>query len=157
MADDSFELMRQNIADRNQSDIQELRVLTELIGDCEALGDCQSSIKPDRHPRLIYSKYGLNIRPTTVPESGYWVNQNWSHPKYDGHGIFPDVQHTQLVKLADASSLRSILLERASIVEQVLTDDPIRWHHGRFWLKAAATFAGTFLTVIVLTIFLLNQ
>jgi hypothetical protein len=157
MSDDSFQIVQKNIARRNQSNIDELRVLSELIGDCEALGDRQLSIKPDQRPRLIYPKYGLRIAPTNVPESGYWVNQYWSHPKHDGYGIFPEVQHTQLVKLADASLLRSILLERASIVDEILIDDPIRLHHGRFWLKAAATVAGTLLTVIVLTIFLVNR
>jgi hypothetical protein len=157
MTDNSFELMRQNIFDRNQLNIEQLRLLSELIGDCEALGDRQSSIQPNRSPRLIYAKYGLKIEPSTVPESGYWIMQNWSHPKH-GSVLFSDVMHTQFVKAVNAPSLRSILLKRASIVEEILAHEPIRWHHSRFGIEvlAAIVLTGMF-SVIGIVVFLLSR
>lgn len=156
MTDNSFELMRKHIADRNQSNIEQLRLLAELIGDCEALGDRQSSIRPDCNPRLIYAKYGLKIEPTAAPELGYWVAQRWSHPKHGGYGFLWDVTHTQFVKEVDAASLRSILLKRASIVEEILAHDPIRWHHSRFGIEVllAIVLIGMVSIATILTLLL---
>jgi hypothetical protein len=132
MIGDSFSEIEARIAARTKVGREMLEVLTELLGECDILGEYTEINAPNQSPWLLYKKYGIKIEPTSVPSEGWWVIQYWRHPKNRGYVFNPDVQHTQLVKASESSSLRSIVLDRASIVEEILSKDPIRWHHDRF-------------------------
>jgi hypothetical protein len=128
--------------------------LTELLGECGILGECTEINAPDLSPWLLYKKHGIKIEPTSIPSEGWWVIQNWTHPKNRGHAFTPDVQHIQLVRTDDSSLLRSIVLDRASIVEAILSKDPILWHHDRFSFEKLTLLAFAVWVVVIAAIVL---
>jgi hypothetical protein len=149
MQDDSFDIVQSNIEQRNRESAEALETLSALLSDCEVLGDREVVDLPTRSLRVVYKKYDLKVEATSVPSKGWWVMQSWTHPKNDGFG-YADAFCMRFVPESDASNLREIVLECASVVEEILSRDPVRWYHFPFqyWLLMAVIACVMFAIVI---------
>lgn len=125
----SSEEIRAIVEARAVSNQQKLEVLTALLGECETLGDRKVIDSPNRPWAISFPKVGLKIAPTLVPSDGWWVYQVWTHPARRRTSYVPDIVYTKFIQGGEPSALRSLVLHRASIVEELLSRTPIRWHH----------------------------
>jgi hypothetical protein len=153
MQDDSFEIVQSNIEQRSRESAEALRILSELLSDCEVLGDREVVDLPTRALRVVYRKYDLKVEATCVPSKGWWVMQSWKHPKNDGFG-YADAFCMRFVPESDAANLRGIVLECASVVEEILSRDPVRWYHLpiQYWLFMVILGCLMFAIVVVCAI-----
>jgi hypothetical protein len=93
------------------------------------------------------AKYGISVQMSGIHRSGFWISQRWAHPKHYGEMQSQEVIWGKFLELSAGESVRSIVLARAAIVEEILIADPILWHHGKFppnqvWLGASLTVAA---------------
>jgi hypothetical protein len=135
MQDDSFDIVQSNIEQRSRESAEALEILSALLSDCEVLGDREVVDLPTRSLRVAYKKYDLKVEATSVPSEGWWVMQSWTHPKNQAFG-YADAFCMRFVPESDAANLREIVLECASVVEETLARDPVRWYHLpiQYWL-----------------------